>query len=90
MDQETVPKKEPRKTKSKRNSPLAFASVSKIAHIKGTNMMVEKKAIQILMNLAEQYIEEICKGSVPFMEHRGGTMLKERDIQAYLHSLTKP
>lgn len=71
---------------SKRNSELPKAAVTRLAHVK-SGFRVQQSAVEKASLLAEDYIKSIFTGALQFTEHREGTMILEKDVEAYLKSL---
>ena len=64
---------------------LPDAPVARLAHVKD-GFRVETKAVKRVVKVAEDQIKEIFDGALQFTEHRGGTMIMEKDVEAYLAS----
>ena len=71
---------------SKRTNELPKAAVTRLAHVK-SGFRVQQSAVEKASLLAEEYIKDIFTGAVQFTEHRKGTMILEKDMDAYLKSL---
>lgn len=71
----------------KKTSELPVAAVRRLANVK-PDIKIQSDAIQYVIADAENYIQGIFKAALPFMEHRGGTMIMKKDIEAYMASLT--
>ena len=74
------------KVMGKKTTELPRATVTRLAHVKD-GIRVEQAAVTDVIALAEKYIQETFKGALQFSEHRGGTMIMKKDIDAYLKSL---
>jgi histone H3/H4 len=66
---------------SKKTTILPYAAVSRLAHV-DKDTRVSKEAIAFGVKDAEAHIRKTFNEAIPFMEHRGGTMILLRDIEA--------
>lgn len=65
---------------------LADAPVARLAHVK-EGIRVENEAVKLGIKITEDKIKEIFNGALLFTEHRGGTMIMKKDVEAYLASI---
>jgi histone H3/H4 len=71
---------------AKKTSELARATVTRLAHVKD-GIRVEQAAVTSVITMTEDYIKNIFTGALQFTEHRNGTMILKKDVDAYLKSL---
>jgi len=71
---------------ARRKTVLPIAAVARIAHVKD-GIRVQKGAIELAIADVEASIKDLFNGAYQFTEHRGGTMIMKKDVEAYLASI---
>jgi len=71
---------------SKKTTELPHAAVARLARVK-PGLRIESEAINLAISKMEQEIKDMFTASLTFMEHRNGTMLMKKDLEAYLATL---
>lgn len=70
----------------KKTQGLPLATVSRIAHVE-PGIRVNHDAVKLVSKRAEEYIREIFLGAKKFTDHRNGTLIMLKDVEAFLASL---
>jgi histone H3/H4 len=70
---------------SKKDPGLPRATVARFAHVK-KGIRVNSDAVTLAIEAAENYISDLFSGALQFTEHRNGTMIMKKDVEAYIQS----
>lgn len=66
---------------------IGMATVNRLAHVK-PGIRVNADAVEMVRDKAEDYIRNIFLGALTFTDHRNGTMIMKKDVEAYLKSIS--